>query len=593
MSRSAWRVVVLGVLIWAGSAVKAATAQTAEPQLEARLLRDAAALEARGDHPAAERVLRDLLERVPASAGGLFAIERALRRQGRIGEVLPLIDGVLAADPRATPVRTMKLRVLVEVDSLETLEAEAREWIRVDPASYDPYRELARMYERAYGPARAMTLLREGRERLGQPAAFAVELGDLLEREGQPDAAVREWSLALGEDGAQVAAVMRRISQISEGTEDVVARLLEALDAEPTTTARRRAGARIALETGLAEDALLLARKVSPELAEPARRGFLMEIARGSEDTGSPALSLWAYEELRGIARQEGERRELDQRIAAAALAAGDTARAVEARSSLARSLPAGSAERRRALVDLLRLEAHREDPARLQTGLEEFRTEFPGAPELDELASAVAFGLQAQGRPDAAGAVLQDVQGPRSALERAHLFFEQGDLESGKAALREAVEALPASNATEVIQLLSLLGRVGVDAAVVLTRAAVLGHRGSERHAVDHLAAEIPGLPRSERAPLLSHAARLADRAGDAERGAELRSRLLEEHPAAPESADAALSLARHHARSGRVEEAVALLEALIVEKPNSPVVPDARRELDRIRSRSPGDLS
>ena len=43
----------------------------------------------------------------------------------------------------------MKMRVLVEVDSLAALDREARAWFRAEPDSPDPYREVARLYQRA------------------------------------------------------------------------------------------------------------------------------------------------------------------------------------------------------------------------------------------------------------------------------------------------------------------------------------------------------------------------------------------------------------------------------------------------------------
>jgi tetratricopeptide (TPR) repeat protein len=552
--------------------------------LESRLIRDASLLEVRGDHAGAEQVLSALLEEVPTSAGALFAIERSLRAQERTREVLPMIDRLLALEPRASNVRTMKLRILVEVDSLETLEDEAVAWIQAEPGSADPYRELARMYERAYGAERAAELLREGRARTGDPGAFALELGDLLLRADDAPAAVREWSGAIGEDGRQTGAVVRRVAQLGR-FEEVGRLLLLELEGEPTTPARRVAAVRVALQLALAEDALRLARDAIPRLPETERRALLEEVARRGDELEAHALSLWAYETLRGLTRDPEERRALHAMVAGSALALGDTARALEARSSLARSFPTGSAERRRVLSETLRLEVEHADAPALGARLEAFRGEFPDAPELDELASLVAFGLQARGDHDAATAVLQDVQGPRSALERAYLHLERGEVDEGVVALHEAVGSLPPSVATEVIQLLSLLGRVGPPAAQALGQAAVLSHRGSRPQAIERLTAALPSLPAGDRPALLAHAARLADAAGRPEQGAELRRRLLDEHRDAQEMPEAALALARWSARAGRPEEAIRLLEALIIERPNSSVVPDARRELGRIR--------
>jgi tetratricopeptide (TPR) repeat protein len=592
---------VLGAAILCAAAATALPAQAQRGgagraqanEAETRMLREASTLEARGDNAGAERLLRSLLEQSPTSSGALFAIERSLRAQGRTRDVLPLIDRSLALEPRASNLRSMKLRILVEVDSLGTLEQEADAWIRAEPGSPDPYRELARMYERAYGGARTIALLREGRTRIGDAGAFALELGDLLVRSGQPEEAAREWSLAVGSDAGQTAALVRRVQQLGDSSRAVVPLLLAALDREPTTPARRVSGVRIALGIGLADDAMSLARRAIPQLDLNTRRSLLEEVARRGEELEAHALTLWAYETLRDVATDPAELRALHTRVAGAALAAGDTAKALESRGRLAQSLPRGSTERRRAIAETLRLEARSADAATLGRRLADFRAEFPDAPELDELASAVAYGLQAQGNATAAEAVLADVRGPRSSLERAYLALGQGEVEEAVTALHEAIGSLPPSAATEVIQLVSLLGRVGPGSAEALGRAAVLGHRGAAAEGVEDLVRQLPQLPTVDRPPLLAPAARMADAGGAEERGAALRRELIRDYADSPERAEAALALARWSARSGRAQEAIAVLEALIVDRPNSPVVPDARRELERIRGRGTGGVS
>jgi TolA-binding protein len=77
-----------------------------------------------------------------------------------------------------------------------------------------------------------------------------------------------------------------------------------------------------------------------------------------------------------------------------------------------------------------------------------------------------------------------------------------------------------------------------------------------------------------------------MADGAGDAQAGSELRRRLLREHPDAPESQEAALVLARRAQEApAMLDEAVRLLEELVARWPGSAVAPDARRELERLR--------
>jgi tetratricopeptide (TPR) repeat protein len=557
---------------------------------EAALLRDAAAMEARGDHAGAEQVLRSVLEQAPTSTGALVAMERALRAQNRTRSMLPYIDRMLAVDPRASQAWTTKLRLLVEVDSLSSLEQEAQAWMRADPGSPDPYRELARMYERAYGAARAVELLRAGRARVGDSAAFAAELGDLLERTQQPEAAAQEWARAVGDDGEQLAVVMRRVAQLDPASSRVPQLLLQALDSDPTSTGRRRAAVRIALELEMVDEAMQLARKVAPALPSAERRIFLQEMARRGEDVPAPRLSLWAYETLRDGTTDASELTTIEGRIAAAALAAGDTARALSALNRQATRLREGSNERKHVVVDAIRLESGRGEPAALTARLASFRREFPDAPELDELASVVALGLQSRGLSQEASAVLEDVLGPRSSLERAYLHLERGDSEAGIAALQESLAALPPATATEVIQLVSLLDRVGPAAVKVVARAAILEHRGSLGEALEHMTDELESLPESDQSAVLSYAARLADNGGSAELGIQLRQKLVDQHPDAAEMPDAVLMLSRARARAGQVPEAIALLEKLILDRPNSPVVPAARRELDRLKGRTAG---
>ncbi|NJD19509.1 MAG: hypothetical protein FIA95_09555, partial [Gemmatimonadetes bacterium] len=169
---------------------------------ESRLLREAAARESRGDFEGAERVLRRLLGGIPASTGGVFALERVLRAKGEPGAILPVVDTFLAHDPSASGVRQLKIRLLVEVDSLEAVEPEAERWFQAPPTSEGAYREVARVFERAFGPERALAVLERGRSATGDPSALALEMGDVLAATGRTRQALEEWARAVGDDGA-------------------------------------------------------------------------------------------------------------------------------------------------------------------------------------------------------------------------------------------------------------------------------------------------------------------------------------------------------------------------------------------------------
>ncbi|MBW3533631.1 MAG: hypothetical protein KY453_00215 [Gemmatimonadetes bacterium] len=563
-----------------------------DARAEGRLLRDAATREARGDLAGAEEVLRALLETSPASAGGLFALERVLRARERLADILPLADRYLEADPDAAGVRYLELRVLAELDSLAALESEAEGWMRERARAPEPYREVARIYAEVHGPERALAVLRRGVETVSDPAALAPELGDLLVRMGRPLEAVEAWSRAVGSAGGGGQQVLRRLRQLQGDRPALGEALVEMLAAEPTTTARKRVAVEAALDVGMASRARELAAEVASELRGESRRAFLGDVARWAESAGAAELGLWSYTRLREDVESGPEARALDLRIAETSLALGDTARAVAAHARLARALPVASPERRRALAALIRIEAATGEPGDIRSRLDVIQGEYPGAAETDALAAVVAGALQAAGREDDAVEVLADVQGPRSALERAYLYLERGDVELARQAFLDAVGGLAPADATEVIQLAGLLERLEPASARALAHAAVEAHRGKGAEAAASLAGAAGDLSAGDRPRVLAHAARLAEAAGDAAGAARLRALLVERHGEAPEAADAMLALARWHADTGGeggLQEAARLLEALIVARPNSPIVPAARRELQRVRGRIP----
>ena len=563
-----------------------ATGQIRRGTDEGRLLRDAAARESQGDFDGAESVLRRLLEADPASSGGLFALERVLRAKGETAEILPLVDAFLARDAASSGVRYLKLRVLMEFDSLDALEHEAERWFELDPASEVPYREVARVFERAFGSDRALQILRRGREAAGVDA-LAMEIGDMLAARGDRDGAVDEWLRAIGDDGAQTTAIARRVQGLTQGRDAAGRRLVRSL-ARSDLLPRRRAGARIALALGLGPEALDLSKEVASDLDGRAREMFLNDVARRAREKDLVRTASWALSELGGDASTPAERRRFDQRILDVALAAADTAAALDAQRRIAASFSAGSVDRRRAMAQVIRFEGADADPGRLGELLKNFRDEFPNAPELDDLAATVAAGLLARGDAAGAAAVLEGIEGPRSGVERAYLLFDAREVEEGRRALLLALPGLEPSDATEVIQMVGLMGRLSAEGAELLATAMVRAHRGQASEAVRALTEGAESLRRDERPPVLAEAARIAQRGELPSEAALIRERIVTEFPDAPEVGEAALALARYRAASSDgVAAAIALLEELITSRPNAAVVPDARLELERLRGR------
>ena len=580
---------LLGIAMIALALTAAAgSAQGRRNSSEGRLLRDAAARESRGDFAGAEELLRQLLEADPASSGGLHALERVLRAKGETARILPAVDTFLEHEPSSSGVRYLKLRLLMELDSLDELEREAELWFELDEDSEVPYREVARVYERAFGSERALSVLLKGRREMDRPEALALEVGDLHAAMGDREEAVEEWALAVGDDGAQAAAIARRVQGLTEGPEEAGKQLVGLLG-ESDVLARRSAGVRVALDLRLEEESFDLAQSVAADLEERARASFLADVARRAREGDLARTASWAYDELGQDASSPSERRQFDQRIIDVALANGDTATALDAQRRVADSFSPGSVDRRRATAQVIRLESAESDPGRLGVLLRDFRDAFPNAPELDDLAATVAGGLQARGDLGGAAAVLEGIEGPKSGLERGYLLLDAGELEAGRRALLLAIGGLPPTEATDIIQFAGLMGRASETGAVLLAEAGVLAHRGQGAAAAQILAEAAGELEEEERAPLVAEAARIADRAGASGVAASIREILVATYEDTPEFGEASLSLARHKARTpGGVAEAILLLESLIIARPNAAVVPDARLELERLRGRT-----
>ena len=553
---------------------------------ESRLLREAARAESAGDYAASAGILTSLLRERPGSSGAIFALERVLRAQGRVEQVLPSIDGFLEVDPVSTGPRYLKLKILLEVDSLAELRSAAESWIRHNPESSDSYREVARVYERAFGGQEALSVLRRGQTRAGD-GVLAVEAGDVLLRLDRPREALLEWARALDRSETQASVALARMVRAGGENPALVPGILRELAGDGASHARRRAAIEIALEAGLEPDALRLATGVARGLREPERQAFLTALLRLAEEKAADQLALWTLQELRQEAPRGSRARTLDRQIAVTSLVAGDTARALEARERYARGLPERSPERRRALADMIRLEMTTGMPVGLLNRFEAFRQEFPGAPETDPLAVALSTRFREEGDLEAATGVLEGVNGSLSARERAWLAFDAGDHESARINLLLAAGGLPASEATSIVQLVGIMDRVGEQAARLAGQASAARRRDGAAAAFALVTGSVHALPPEDQPPLLAMAARFADEADQGSDAARLRESLAATFPESGEAPEAILQLARYRASSATgVQTAIGLLQGLILTRPNSAVVPVARRELERLRA-------
>ena len=65
----------------------------------------------------------------PTSTPGMFALERVLRAQDRIREILPFAERFADLEPNASGPRLLELRVYTELDDKSELEVAAEDWM--------------------------------------------------------------------------------------------------------------------------------------------------------------------------------------------------------------------------------------------------------------------------------------------------------------------------------------------------------------------------------------------------------------------------------------------------------------------------------
>ena len=164
--------------------------------------------------------------------------------------------------------------------------------------------------------------------------------------------------------------------------------------------------------------------------------------------------------------------------------------------------------------------------------------------------------------------------------VEDLALWVEQeGGVERVREAILTRIMALPSREATIWVQLLSVVEQVDVSSAPEAMRAVGMGAESRGLSGSEVVMDGLSGVPVADRAPLLALAAHLAEME-DERRAGEIRAKLLEEYPDAPEATEVRFLQAGWFLRGGdRILDGMRLLEELIVGTPQHPLAPEARR--------------
>jgi predicted negative regulator of RcsB-dependent stress response len=551
-------------------------------------MREAAALEEAGDLAGATTVLRSVLEQNPSSLTGLLTYERLLAVQGRIADVIPMVDRLLELDATSSIGHQVRLRVLAQGNDVAALERAVARWIQASPSLETPYREAAVMWRGRGDAKRAIALLEQGRKRIDRDDALALELGDAWADADDLRRAAAEWARAVGPDGRGFLLVQRRVQSQPEGGAGAIPALVDQLGAGAPTAGRRRAAALLAIEAGLEPRAERLVREAVAHAAPNQREQVLVELARRADAGGMRRIALWAYDELLRSTREAGAALAIRTRVAELALLAGDTARAAEVYRELEAASAAGSPRRRQAMALRIQLTLGEGRLDRAAEEVDAFRSEFGQTAELDATAALLATRLLESDRADDALRVVTGVSGPRTAQLRGRLFIRSGDLHAAREELLQAAPQLQGREATETISLAALLVRTSANGGEFVARMVAADDAERQRLVHDALA-DTERLPPAERAVVLDFVAGVADRAGMADDAVMVRHEIVSRLPRTPEAPAALLALARHAlTQHEATDEATVLLERLILDYPRSALAPQARIELQRLQNRS-----
>jgi len=589
-------VVVMALALLAGPVA----GQTPDRQQLRQELRRAEALERAGRLTDAEALLRSVIDQWPGEAGAILGLERVLRREGELEELLPVVERAIALDPDAVLLRQVQLRTLADLGRIDELRRAGAEWLNASPELGVAYRDFASSLRRLGQAAEAERVLKEGLPRASRPSALVVELADLYLSQGRWYEAAEQWleimNVSAGVGWDLISYKLESLADNARPAAEATLQLLARSDAPGAP----KLAALAALYADRPDEARLYAQRVlDSELPLPERRAFINQVARAAAAREEEELAAWAYRYLLAAEGGRASRLDLAQRLVEHELARGDTAAALEALDRGLEDSEPGSAEHRWGLSRRVRLLANRDEARAAEVAWRRWTESY--ASETEEtaaLAAAVAAADLRAGRLDEAREIV--AAAPRSGLDRAtaaqldivgaYVALHDGDYDAARSRLEGAALAVPGTESNEAIRLLGIL-REGGDAELDAVAAAHrMLSRGRPGDAFDRLSRAMQRSPASPARPaLLLWAGELALAAGDLAAAEEVLLEVERSFPGTGEAPVALMTLAEALAEDGRGAEAVEHLERLILGYPDSALTPIARRRLAELREEVP----
>lgn len=198
-------------------------------------------------------VLEDLLAEDPHSLPVLESLKAAYVADGRLDEAIGLLRQSLAQQGPSPSLLAELGGLYLQRGDRAAAEEAFRQAVNAAPDHAPTYRVLYAVLIQHRLWEQARDILLAGRQRLGQPDLFRVELAELYSRSNQHAEALEEWAGLLAESPTRLSFVQGRIGRMLD-QEAAGPAFQSALDRlirrEPTRLAYRRLAAWLAAEMG-------------------------------------------------------------------------------------------------------------------------------------------------------------------------------------------------------------------------------------------------------------------------------------------------------------------------------------------------------
>ena len=565
----------------AGAPALAGQAAASEQRTVARAerLRDA------GQSAEAAAVLREHLDRAPASLDALALLGELELEADRGAVLVTYAEAAVAAAPDAEVARLWWARALTGAGLLDSALAVTGRWLEDAPRVAEA--RLARTdVELAVGDSAAAA------RTLGaapEPSRETLtRLADLLFALGDAERLTAAWAGLLALDPPATDEVERDLRAVGPDGAELIERLRGRLGEDRRA---RGAAAIVALRVGRPAPAR--------EFADVARGGdavehaaFLREYAREAESAGLSSEVAWAAGLLVGLSPRPVDQLRWRAVAAEQSLAAGDTVSARRALEALTRESEPGDGPHQLALRRLFGLlTVHPASLAEASEVLGRYVRQYPDSAGAEAaMRGELAIGHARAGDLAGAEAVVAEartrlrvaVTGPLDAAA-ARLALYAGSRDSAHERARRSARAtgIDAAERTRRLALLTLVQTADTAETRIVGAAALELLVSPEAFDPGPALRELAGAPASQGRPAaLAFLADAAAAAGRRDLAGGLRRQIVERYAESPEAPEALLDLAR----AAPPPEATAWLERLIIAYPRSALAPVARRLLTEL---------